>query len=498
LKPLPLLVGVLLLNGCAVVGPDYVRPELDTPTEFRFGIDETRDVANTRWWSLFDDPTLDTLVDTALRNNKDVRLAAQRVLQFAAQVDITRAGLYPQIGYEGFAGRSKTALPGGGSLTDDNFLAALNLGWELDVWGRLKRATEAELATLLAAEETRSGIILSLVSAVSTAYVRLLNLDEQLEVTHKTIASRKESLRLFQLQFEGGVVSELEVAQVRSELELARTRIPQIERQIALLENGLSVLLGQNPGPIVRKRDFDDLKMPPVPAGLPSELLQRRPDIRAAEQQLIAANALIGVAEAQYFPRISLTGLFGFSSNQLSSLLDNDSNTWSYGGSLLGPLFDGGRIAADVRASEAAQRQALIDYRRTVQEAFREVDDALVDHQKRGEIARSQQRQLTALRDYSRFANLRYDEGQVSYIEVLDADRRLFDAELSDVINRGDVTVALINVYKAMGGGWVETAEATANSVDYPAPADTASDDRVFTTPVTQPTAMQPSTEEAK
>jgi multidrug efflux system outer membrane protein len=488
---LPLLAGVLLLNGCTVVGPDYVRPDVDTPTDFRFGTDETRDLANVAWWSLFEDPTLDALVDTALRNNKDVRLAAQRVLQFAAQVDVTRAGLYPQIGYEGFAGRSKSSLPGGGSLTDDSFLAALNLGWELDVWGRLQRATEAELATLLAAEETRSGVILSLVSAVATAYVRLLNLDEQLEVTHKTVASREESLRLFQLQFDGGVVSELEVAQVRSELELARIRIPQIERQIALLENGLSVLLGQNPGPIVRERDFDALAMPPVPAGLPSDLLQRRPDIRAAEQNLIAANALIGVAEAQYFPRISLTGLFGFASNELSSLLDSDSNIWSYSGGLLGPIFDGGRIDADIRASEATQRQALIDYRRVVQEAFREVDDALIDLQKRGEITVSQQRQLKALRDYARFANLRYDEGQVSYIEVLDAERRLFDAELSDVINRGDVTVALIGVYKAMGGGWVETSEATANTVDYAADADEQGEDELLATPVTLPRAMQ-------
>lgn len=486
MKALPLLGAILLSGGCAMVGPDYVRPDVDTPASYRIDAGDSGEIANTRWWSQFGDPVLDRLVEAALRNNKDVRLAAERVLEFAARVDVARADTYPQLGYEGSAARSRSSLPGGGALTDNSFLAALNVGWELDVWGRIQRATEAQLAYLLAAEEGRRTVILSLVSAVATSYLQLLNLDEQLDITHKTIASRQESLRLFQLQFEGGVVSELEVAQVRSELELARIRVPQTERQIALLENNLSILLGQNPGPIARGRTFDELNLPSIPAGIPSELLQRRPDIRAAEQQLVAANALIGVAEAQYFPRISLTGLFGFASNELSDLLESDSSIWGYGGGLLGPLFDGGRIAGDIRATEAAQRQALVSYQQAVQTAFREVDDALIDNRKRREIATAQQRQLSALRDYARFAQLRYDEGQVSYIEVLDAERRLFDAELSDAINRGDVYVALVNVYKAMGGGWIETAEETANEVDFPE-AEAAVNNGMFSTPVTQP-----------
>ena len=463
MRSLAMLLPILLLAGGCTVGPDYVRPEIDTPANYRIDAGDSADVANTRWWSQFNDPKLDELIEIALRNNKDLRIAAERVLEFAARVDISRAGLYPQLGYEGSGGRSKSRSPGGTSFTENSFLASLNVGWELDVWGRIQRATEAERALLLAAEEGRRTVILTLVSSVATAYVNLLNLDYQLQITNKTVQSRQESLRLFELQFQGGVVSELEVAQVRSELELARTRIPQIERETALLENSLSVLLGQNPGPISRGQRFDDLALPSVPFGLPSDLIDRRPDIRAAEQQLIAANALIGVAKAQYFPRISLTGLFGYTSTDLSDLLQSSSDNWGYGGGLLGPIFDGGRIEADIRATEAEQRQALIDYQLTVQTAFREVDDALISNRKAREIVISQQRQLDALRDYARYARLRFDEGQVSYIEVLDAERRLFDSELSDAVSRADVYVTLVNVYKAMGGGWVDQAEAMAD-----------------------------------
>lgn len=465
LKPLGSLLAALLVgSGCSVTGPDYVRPGIDTPAAYRIAAGDSAEIANTRWWSQFGDPVLDRLIDTALANNHDLGLAAERVLEYAARVDATRAGLYPQLGYDASAARSRSAVPGGRTITANSFAAGLNLGWEFDVWGRIQRATEAERARLLAAEEGRRTVILSLVAAVANGYVGLLNLDEQLAITHKTIASRAESLRLFELQFRGGVVSELEVAQARAELEQARTRVPQIERQIALLENSLSVLLGLNPGPVARGGRFDQLVMPPVPAGLPSELLARRPDIRAAEQQLVAANALIGVAEAQYFPRISLTGLFGFASSELGDLFDSASNVWGAGGGLLGPLFDGGRIDADLRVSESAQRQALIDYRRSVQTAFREVDDALVQHQKAREIVAAQHRQLAALRDYARFARLRYDEGQVSFIEVLDAERRLFDAELSDAISRGEVYVALVDLYKSMGGGWIDLAGQAADA----------------------------------
>ena len=484
---LPLLAVLLLSGGCTVLGPDYVRPEIEAPERYRMEPQESADLANTAWWSLFKDPQLDRLIRTALENNKDVRLAAQRVLEFAARVDVTRAGLYPQLGYDAAAGRGKPALSG---ATANSFQAGLNVGWELDVWGRVQRSSEAARANLLAAEEGRRTVILSLVSAVATSYVQLLNLDEQLRITNKTVQTRAESLELFDLQFRGGVVSELEVAQVRSEYEQAKTRIPEIERRIALLENSLSVLLGSNPGPIQRAGSLEKLIVPPVPSGIPSDLLERRPDIRAAEQQLIAANALIGVAQSQYFPSISLTGLFGFASNDLSDLLNRSSNFWNLGGGLFGSLFDGGRIAGDIRATEAAQRQALVNYQQTIQTAFREVDDALIDNRKSREILQAQGRQLQALRDYARFAKLRYDEGQVSYIEVLDAERHLFEAALVNAVNRGNVHVALVKVYKAMGGGWVNTAEHTADQVDFPHPAE--SDKRPESiVPITAPKMLQ-------
>jgi multidrug efflux system outer membrane protein len=464
---LPLLAALALTSACTV-GPDYVKPEVDVPERWRITLEESTEAINTAWWQQFNDPMLDRLIDTALRNNRDVRIAAARVMEFAARIDITNADRLPQLGYDAFAARSKSLVPGGGSITDNSFQATLNVGWELDVWGRIARATEAARANLLAAAETRRSVILTLVSTVATSYIQLLNLDQQLTIVLQTVESRRESLELFQTQFEGGVISELELAQVRSEYELARVRVPEVERQIALLENALSVLLGDNPGSIERGVPMDALAAPPVPVGIPSTVLAGRPDILAAEQQLISANAQIGVARAQYFPVISLTGLFGYASTDLSDLLQSSSNIWSVGGGLFGPIFDGGRIAGNVRASEAVQRQALVNYLQVVQQAFREVDDALINTAKTREILAAQKRHVDALKDYARFARLRYDEGQVSYIEVLDADRRLFDAELVYEGNQADVYAALVSVYKAMGGGWVAEAEQTADTVDFP------------------------------
>lgn len=460
------LVGLSLLgSGCTLVGPDYTRPDIETPGDYRYAqavTPESTELVNSAWWDQFGDPVLSRLIETALRNNRDVHLAVERVQEFAARVDITRAGLAPQVGYRGEAGRSKVN-GAGGSLVSNSFASSLNVGWELDAWGRIARAGEADLALLLAAEETRRSVAMSLVSTVATSYVQLLNLDEQLRITRQTIDGRQQSLHLFQMQFEGGVVSELEVAQGRSEVEQARIRVPQIEQQIALLENNLSILLGKPPGPIARGLKFTQLNLPGVPAGIPSDLLARRPDIRASEQQLVAANALIGVAQAQYFPTISLTGLFGFASDDLGQLLQGSSNVWGFGGGLLGPIFDGGRIDAEVQATESAQRQAIISYRQAILTALREVDDALIQYRKSVEILAAQQRQVQALRDYARFARLRYDEGQVSYIEVLDAERRLFDVELSAMAGRADVYLALVALYKALGGGWVELADSMAN-----------------------------------
>jgi multidrug efflux system outer membrane protein len=464
------------MAGCTLVGPDYVRPVVDSPETWRIDYTAAAEVANTRWWEQFDDPVLTRLIDTALRENKDVRIAAARVEEFAARLDISRSGFYPQIGYGGQASRNQASreafggVPSGSDRTYNDYGATLNAGWEIDLWGRIRRATEASRAELLAQEENRRTVILSLVSAVANTYVTLLQFDRQLEVSQETLATRTEALRLFEIKFKGGVISELELAQVKVEYEQAAAAIPPIEEQIALTENALSVLLGHNPGDIPRGKSIDALLLPPVPAGAPSSLLANRPDIRAAEQNLVAANARIGVARAQYFPTISLTGLFGYASEELDNLLQGSANVWSLGGGALGPIFTGGAITGQVRASEAVQRQALTAYLQTVQSSFRDVDDALISVQKSRERLAAEGRRVQALGDYARLAKLRYNEGYASYIEVLDAQRSLFDAELQYVSVLGNVYTSLVNTYKAMGGGWVTQAQATANETDFPLP----------------------------
>jgi multidrug efflux system outer membrane protein len=469
------ILGLLLaLTGCSLA-PTYVRPPTDNPDAWRVDYKDAADTANTRWWELFDDPVLNALIDTALKANKDVRIATARVQEFAARVDIFRAGYFPQIGYSGEATRNRASREvfGGSAITErtyNNYTAGASLGWELDLWGRIRNATEAARAELLAQEENRRAVILSLVSAVANSYVNLRQYDRQLEIAKETLATRAESLRLFELKRKGGVVSDLEVAMVRTEYEQAAAAIPPIERQIALTENALSILLGSNPHAIPRGKSIDALVLPPVPAGVPSTLLERRPDIRAAEQALVATDARIGVARAQYFPTISLTGLFGYASESLSDLLQNSANVWTLGGSAVGPIFTGGRISAELRASEAVQRQTLVGYLQTVQGAFRDVDDSLVSVQKAREELSAQGRQVAALSDYARLARVRYDEGYTSYIDVLDAQRRLFDAQLQYVSVQGDVYSSLVNTYKAMGGGWIVQAEETADAVDFPQP----------------------------
>lgn len=486
-----LLPVLFSLFGCTV-GPDYVRPDVDIPDDWRYGIEDASGTVNVRWWEQFDDPVLDALINEALVNNKDVRIAAARVEEFAARVDITRSGFYPQVGYDGAAGRNRSPLEtaAGGSRINDSYLAALNVGWELDVWGRIRRATEAARAQLLAEEEVRRTVILTLVSSVAGSYINLRNLDRQLEIAIRTLQSRGESVDLFQTKYEGGVVSALEVAQVRSEYEQAAVRIPSLERQIALQENALSILLGHNPGAIPRGKSIDELMLPQVPEGLPSELLARRPDIQRAEQDLIAANAQIGVARSQYFPTISLSGLFGYASSELSDLLQGSSEIWGIGADALGPIFTGGRISSQVRATEAVQRQALVGYAQTVQAAFREVDDALISNVKRREELLAQGQQVAALQDYARYAQIRYDEGQVSYIEVLDSQRRLFDAELLYTQSENEVHAAMISIYKAMGGGWVEQAETVANETDY-APDEAQQESFNWFMKRTQPAAVE-------
>ena len=466
------LVLALTLAGCAV-GPDYERPQVESPDKWRVDYAAAAEVINMRWWEQFEDPALNELIDIALKENWDVRIAAARVEEFAARVDIAFSEFLPQVDYQGGGFRRRISpddpdIANSIDRTAIRYGGAANLAWELDLWGRIRRSNEAARAELLAQEENRRTVILSLVSAVASQYVELRRYDRQLQVAIHNTKVQAETLRLFQLRFKGGVVSEVEVAQIRSNYEKTASQVPRFQRKVANTENALSVLLGRNPGAIPRGKTIDELPLPPIPEGVPSALLARRPDIRSAEQRLIAANALIGVARAQYFPTISLTGILGFASDSLSSLFGNATSIWKIGGNALGPIFAGGRISAQVRASEAVQRQTLMNYMQTVRTAFQEVNDGLISVQKRREQLEARGRKVQALADYARLANLRYDEGYADYLEVLDAERSLFDEQIQYVRIQSDVYEEVVKTYKAMGGGWIIEAQNTADEVDFP------------------------------
>ena len=454
----------LTLAGC-MIGPDYQRPAVETPASWRIEEKTAQDLANTAWWRQLDDPVLNELIATAINENKDLLIATARVDQFAAQYGVVRsylfpqAGAYAQFGQQQVTEKSGNDLPAGYNTITGNQQLVLNASWELDIWGRIRRSSEAARANLLASEEGRRTVILTLVSSVAVSYVNLRNLDMQLEISRHTADLRRDSYELLKLRFEAGIINEMELAQSRSEYEQAMATIPQIQKTIALQENAISVLLGQNPGPVSRGKSIDDLKLPIIPEGLPSELLERRPDIKLAEQNLIAANAQIGVAKAAYFPAISLTGFFGFASSDFSDLFTGSAKVWQYSAPITAPIFTAGRISSQVKVSEALQQQYLHQYQQTIQTAFREVNDALADQNMTRRQLDAQKQRVLALRTYASLARIRFDNGYSSYIEVLDAERSLFDVELSYVQTQGTLFQALINLYKAMGGGWVTEAE---------------------------------------
>jgi outer membrane protein, multidrug efflux system len=454
---------ILTLFGC-MVGPNYRRPAVETPPLWRFEEIEAREVANTAWWEQFGDPVLNELIQIALKENKDVKIAAARVEEFVGRYRTTRASLLPQVGAGANAGRSRVTERGPSPIDGtrnpaNSFQIFLNANWEIDLWGKLRRGTEAARADLLGTEEGRRAIILTLVTSVASAYVNLRDLDMQLEIAKRTAKSRGESYHFFQLRFRGGTISELELNQVKSEYEQALSTIPLIEKTIAQQENLLSVLLGRNPGPIPQGKMIDQLVLPAVPAALPSDLLTNRPDIRQAEQDLIAANARIGVARSQYFPSISLTSSFGYASADLSKLFSGPAKVWSLAAPLTAPIFTAGAISGQVKSAKAVQQQALLRYQQVIQTAFREVEDALIDQKRSREQLEIEAQQVVTLRNYARIARLRFDSGYTSYIEVLDAERSLFNAELSHAQTKGVLFQALVNLYKAIGGGWVVEAD---------------------------------------
>jgi len=458
------LITAMALSGCTL-GPDYKRPEITAPAAFQYEPKDAAATADTLWWKQFQDPVLDQLIAEALQHNTNVQIAAANVEQAAALLTQTRSQLFPTIGYGAGAQRERTREPAFASLISNYpnpasvYQAALQASWEIDLWGRIRRQSEAAYANVLATDEARRGVILSLVAQVASSYLQLRGLDAQLDVAKKTLGTYKESVDLFTLQFQYGQVSMMNVAQAQSQYETAAAQIPLIESQIAQTQSSLAVLIGRDPGPITRGKSVYDLVLPQVPAGVPSALLERRPDLNQAEQQLIVANAQIGAAKALYFPTISLTGAYGNVSADLSKLFSGPAKVWSYAGTLAGPIFTFGAVSSQVAQAEAGQQAALLNYQLSIRNAFADVDNALIANQKLREQLDAQVKLVAALQQYNDLARLQYDGGYTSYSTVLQAEQALFPAELNLASIRAQLFGSAVNIYKAMGGGWVGQAD---------------------------------------
>jgi multidrug efflux system outer membrane protein len=452
--------------GCTL-GPNYKRPAIPTPPAWRdMPVTEAESLANTPWWELFDDPQLQQLIRVALAENKDLKIAVERIEEARARYGFTKADLWPHVDLNGTAGRlrfntgSLVHLPEGdvsGATGTETpiYSATANLNWELDFFGRIRRATEAQRALFLGTHEARRAAVLTLVADVATAYLELRDFDRRLEIARDTIRSRKESVQLATDRFEGGLTPEVDMRQGEAELHRTQAIVFDLERLVAMKENELSVLLGRNPGAIVRGRALDQQKLPgAVPAGLPALLLDRRPDVREAEYRLAAATADIGQAKALLFPRIALTGSWGFTSTEFDSLFDGPSKSWSIIGNLLQPLFHAGKNKRRVEMTESRQRQILYDYEATILQAFRETEDALTAYRKIGEQRAAQGERVRAERKVVELADMRYRGGVAAYLEVLDAQRSLFAAEMDEAESIANHLIWLVQLYKALGGGW--------------------------------------------
>src|SRR5215468_3569734 len=460
------VVIVSLLAGCTA-GPKYSRPVVESPSAFRGAADPAtaRDpdsLADLRWYEVFKDEQLQDLVRTALTNNYDLLQAVARIQAARANLGITRSDQFPSAsaGVDMTtlrnSGSGQFAAPAGSSHTRTFGSVMLNLlSFEVDIWGRLRRATEAARANLIATEEDRKAVMTTVVGDVSAAYFNLLELDKELEIAKDTLATRQESLRLIQGRQQGGIATMLDVRQAEQLVYAAAQTVPDIERLIEKTENQINLLLGKDPGPVTRGLALTEQEQPPsAPPGLPSSLLERRPDIRAAEQNLIAATANIGVAKAAYFPQISLTGFMGGQSNQLSNLFSGPGGVWNFAPQVTLPIFNAGRVKSGVKFTEAQRQLALTQYQQSIKTAFREVSDALVEYRKVKEIRTQQESLVTTLQDRSRLAYLRYKGGVDTQLNALDADRDLFAAELNLAQTRRNELLALVQLYKALGGGW--------------------------------------------
>lgn len=465
---------------------------MEIPEHWRVSSDETETVCNIRWWEQLNDPVLDELIEEALESNKDLRFATARIAEYRAQLGIVSAKLYPEIHAQGVTSRTRLSRTltgeqvlsnskskngysyggnGGGNETipdldqlfpifSNDYRAVFTAAYELDLWGRVRSATAASLAELLGQEDARRTVIISVVSSVAEAYILLRQYDRQLQISRQTVQSRRYSYDLAKLRFDEGLTSELEVAQSLADLDFAMIQTVQFERLIPQQENLISVLIGHPPHAIERGRSVDAWQLPPqIPTGIPSDLLEQRPDIAQAEKQLKAANFTIGEARALYFPEIQLTGYYGNESGELHRLFTGPGNIWQWMVNVVQPLFTGWRITSTVDLAKAQKQEAVYHYIETVLIAFKEVDDALIAHKKAKEVVDLQSKRVKDLAVYLHLATLQYDNGLVDYLNVLDAERRLFEAQLSLAQDQANVFITLVDVYKSLGGGWVVDAE---------------------------------------
>jgi len=472
---LVLILSVVAWSGCAV-GPNYKRPAVNVPVTYRYAAPDANasstgqtvtqpalqhsaeSLGDEKWWQVFQDQELQSLIRTALKNNYDIRIAATRVLEAQAQLGITRADQYPSLGVGGAVADQRSPRIGPIPSYEVSLgQVSASAAWNLDFWGRYRRATESARADLLANEWAQKQVTATLVANVAAAYFQLRELDLELEISRRTFGSRSESLKLTQTLEQHGLGSLLDVRQSEQLVYTAAEEVPDFERQIAQQENALSILLGKNPGDIPRGLILTEQPhAPEVPAGLPSSLLERRPDIREAEQNLIAANAQIGVARSAYFPQISLTGSAGFETPALTGLFTGPAGLWSFGASLTQPIFEGGRIKSNVRFTEAQREQFLLAYQQTIQGAFRDVSNGLVAYRKDREFRIQQEQLLKSAQDAARLSEVRFKAGTTDYLEVLTNETNSFTAELGLAQAQGNELIALVQLYQALGGGWQE------------------------------------------
>lgn len=456
------LVLILVISSCKV-GPKYKQPVVNSPTTFRFDSISTQEdtIINMKWWELFKDPDLRALIDTALKYNRDVLIAASRIEESRAIVGYNKADQWPSLGYDGSGARQQLNIQGLGIDGPFNsFSGAASLAWELDFWGKYRHATDAARAEMLASDFSHRAIQVSLISSVARTYFLLLDFDSRLDISEKTLISRRESLRIVKERFEKGIVAEIDLNQAEIQEAIAAASVPFYERLVAQTENALSILLGNNPGTIRRSAKLKDELIPPeIPSGIPSAVLARRPDVNQAEQMLIAQTERIGVAVAMRFPSISITGMFGTASSDLSSIASGESVIWSVGAGVLGPIFQFGKNKRRVDIERQRMYQDSIYYVQTIQQAFREVEDALIEIQTLERESFARERQMTAAENAAMLSQERYNGGVTSYLEVLDSERSQFSAQLAASETYQLYLNAYVFLYKALGGGWLSPEE---------------------------------------